>query len=281
MKNELYLRLLFFAAVFVSLDSTANSEILVLPNSESSFEVYQEACKKEGYVCTQQYFLHYFRTLETPLYDSFINELDLEDDQFISKLPHRVRTILESEMLSIEQVDSFISILDRAAEVQPKVNRFGILKIELSQLKEFVIRAEPTSESSHFIFKKAVGEIPATLLKTLSFKPTTRIIPYNGLYVGGTFLPFHEGTCEDSKIKSELKTYFQNRRFVFLKEKSCSVEDHFAEIFASSEEQRLYFDPNKKSEPSFLSRNKSAILWLSAAVGVGVLASQYEIKFEY
>lgn len=255
--------------------------VVVIPALGTSETEYKKACQREGYTCTNDFITGQLNQKDTPLYNELISELNLVQDDFLIELTGKIKNILELEQVSIEQMDSLISILERASEVQVKNKTFKLLKSELTQLRDFVNRSESDFDSRFYIFKKRIPELPKNLLKTISFKPLSLEISIDSLTLSGKSFPFQMDSCLDAKINPALAQYFKNTNYVFFKSESCGVGSDFSEIFASSEEQKLFYDPNQRSEPGFFSRNKSVLLWMSAMIGVGVLASQYEIKVEY
>ncbi len=247
--------------------------VVLLPAAEQSFELYSADCSKENYLCTQTVVKDKIISLATPKYDQLILDLDLQSTRFTASLTERIKDIAESEMISMEQLESLVNILQRAEEINSnKLHK--ILRVELTQLQEMITRAPAAENFNYFIFKKPLNTVSIERLKSYSFKPLIRKINFQKETLDQHVLNFKNGTCTKSQLSETGQTYFSGMGYIFNEEKDCSWTDSVSEVFKTT-------GIGSESKYKMTSKQKDILLWSAVAIGAGLLLSQYELTIEY
>ena len=250
-----------------------HAAIVVLPSEDQTFESYQNNCLKENFLCTQTVIKEKLATLSTPKYDQFILDLDLQSPRFTTTLAERIKNVVESEMISLEQLESLINILQRSEEISV-TRQNKLLKVELTQLQEMVTHAPAAENFNFFIFKKPLGAISTQRLKSFTVRPLMKEIDFKKETVDQQSLFYKSGHCSQSRLSDHGLTYFNDTSYIFADEKNCSWTDTFAEAFKSN-------DTGSESKYKLSSKQKNILVWSALAVGAGLFLSQYELKIEY
>lgn len=249
------------------------AEVVMVPSTDQSFESYQARCSMENSQCTFTVIKALIENAGTPKYDQLILDLQLESAAFTNQLPNRLVDIVESEMVSQDQLESLINILQRSEEIF-SVKKNKLLKIELSQYLE-LIRRSPSVENFEFIFlKKPIAAISQVKLKTLSFQPYYKKINFKGEIIADQLIGFKINRCSKSKLSETGKEYFANSSYVFTDEHDCSWSDSISGIFSDSK-------PSTQSQYKLSARTKNIMLWSAVAIAAGLLLSQYDMQIEY
>ena len=68
--------------ILLCLTQLAKADVLLIPDSQISFADYQSKCQRTGYVCVNSYFQNWVNALPTPLFDKFVNNVDLSASLF-------------------------------------------------------------------------------------------------------------------------------------------------------------------------------------------------------
>lgn len=259
--------------VFLLTSQQLVASVVLLPSFEQSFESYFADCMKENYVCTQTIIKEKVVSFTTPKYDQLILDLDLQSAGFASQLSAKIKVIIESEMISMDQLESLINILQRSEEVNPnKVNK--VMRVELTQLQEMVNRAPVSENFKYFIFKKPISAFSMVRLKSFSFTPLFKEINFKNETVDQQVLDFKTGACTKSQLSTSGHFYFSEAGYTFNEESDCSWIDSVTEVFKP-------VNVASDSKYKLTSKQKNIFLWSAVAIGAGLFLSQYELSVEY
>ena len=234
-------------------------------------------------MCTFDFIKSNLENLPTPKYDQFILDLQLESQAFTNQIASVITEIVESEMISIDQLESLINILQRSEELfSIKKNR--LIKIELSQYLELVRRSPTVDNFNYVLLKKPVGTISTAKMKTLSFRPLVKKINYKGETISDQFYAFKKNECSKSELSATGNEYFSGQSYSFVEEKNCSWTDSISGIFSDSKPTTLANHggtANSESSYKLTKRDKNVLLWSALAIGAGLFLSHYELQIEY
>lgn len=248
------------------------SEIVVLPSQSQSFESYKEVCSKENLTCTFTKIKEKILVNPTPKYDQLILDLDLQSVRFTASLSERIKQVVETEMISTEQLESIVNILQRAEEVSPDKSK-KILKVELIQLHEIVMKAPNADDFKYFIFKKPISSLSMERLKSFSIRPYFKEIDFKKETIDQNPIYFKIGKCSHSRLSDLGLTYFNETNYIFADDDNCSWTDSVTQAFKN--------DASSESNFRLTQKQKNTVLWSAVAIGAGLFLSQYELSFEY
>lgn len=266
-----FLICLHFALFFFA--PSVDAAIVVIPSEEQNFESYQDHCSKENFLCTQTVIKEKLTSLSTPKYDQFILDLDLQSSKFTATLPERIKDTVETEMISMEQLESLINILQRSEEML-STRQNKLLKAELLQLQEMVTHAPAVENYNFVIFKKPLAAISLLRLKSFTVRPLIKEINFKNETIDQQTLFFKSGHCSQSRLSDHGLNYFNETNYIFADEGKCSWTDSFAEVFKND-------DTASESKYKLSPKQKNILLWSAVALGAGLFLSQYELSIEY
>ncbi len=288
-----------FSFVFSSVLFTERSEaaILVFPSgsaesdlkNQADLESYFSTCRKEGYICIDQFIERAIAQQPLKKYDQLIEELDLMNSEFREGLSQKIKKILETEPISLEQAQALKSIARRSVDIDPKQKELKSLSQDINALIEEIERIEvpvaqlPLADSSRtaiFILQKKVRGLPRELLKTLSFHPYIIETSPTGLIENGKKTTYSTGSCDQPQLTAEMQKWVGTEKFVFHVDESCKSNSGLTQIFSSSSASNNVFDPHQKTEDSFLKRNSTGLMWASFIAGALLFSQNYELTVE-
>lgn len=248
------------------------SELLV-PDSTVNFENYSEKCTQENYQCTFKYFANLEMQKPTPTFDAFIDAIDLTSKTFIDAIPKSIQNILQTESISAEQLEMLVRLLDQVSE-QAKDSKMAKqlnneLKYVLSQLP--TENFQPNKESFVIFFKKPMStEAFRKIKKSYLALPYTQInfnqIPKKAFLNDKNVVaaePLVTGQCQTASLNFEAQT----NSWKIMSEKSCSWSEGFSN--------------STTGITTTLKENKGWVLTGALLVGAAILASQYEVSFQF
>jgi hypothetical protein len=271
--------ILIFNALLFLFSPNLLADVLLIPTTEQNFDSYYAGCTQENSVCSTSLILNRIESAATPKYDQLIMDLQLESPEFTTALSSGIVEIVENEMISLDQLESLINILQRSEEVF-KNRRNSLLRAELGQYLELIRRSPSVKNFEYIYLKKPMGKVPLTKLETLSFKPYSKKINFKGETIAGEILPFKKNRCSKSALSEIGSEYFSSYTYVFVEESNCSWTDSISEIFSNSK-------PTANSEQvvgskyKFTSHEKNILVWSALAIGAGLFLSQFEFQIEY
>lgn len=268
--NFLILFLMQFILLLIA--PILKAAVVVIPTKEQSFESYTSECTKENFACTYNIIKDKLVRSATPKYDQLITDMDLHSPLFMNDLNNRIKDLLESEMLSLDQLDSLINILQRTEEIA-KNKELKLLRIELQQLHSVIQRSPEVENFKFIIFKKALGTLSKEKLRTLSFSPFFKEIDFQKEFIAGQPLAFKAESCSKSRLSDVGHLFFSDHSYKFSEEKDCSWTDSFSEAFKSGQ--------TNESKYRLSAKEKNIILWSTVAIAAGLFLNQYEFIIEY
>lgn len=237
------------------------AQVLLLPSPDRNFELYHEQCRKEGYLCTTNFLLETLQKRPTPHFDLLIEELDYSSKEFSNELANRALKILRAEMISTEQVEILIKILNQARSFVTTQNLKPLLAIE-KQLQEdldFVENSYLKELPAEFtvVFKKPVAKFQSAFLK----EKIEKIKFTQTLSTQETLI---SGTCGNENVHSSI----QGMKWQIDLENPCGFSKQIANL--------------SRSSTAFVKENKNALLIGSVvAVGAVLLLNKYEVEVSF
>jgi len=198
---------IIFIAFF--LFTKARADILLVPDSTVQITDYQVICKKNNYLCFPDIYPQLIDKTH-PLFDSLIEQFNIDDKTYLMQLDHKIKTILKSENISIEDLDQINFSLEKIKNQHPNINfiatqikNIQTIKDVFSQLK---IAENTQSESFIYIFQIAVenSEHNRYLINKYLSQVLFTVVEFDG-YISNTNsqkIHFLNGTCEQPQYTS-------------------------------------------------------------------------------
>ncbi len=238
-----------------------NAQVLLVPTADRNFDNYLKQCQKEGYICTTTYMLERLVQQPTPQFDLLIEELDYSSKEFCNDLANRTLKILKTEMISIEQAEILIKVVNQAGNfVLPQfLKPLQVIEKQLQEDLDHVQKANLRDLPDEFtvVFKKPVRIFKSNFLKekTEKIKFTQTLTTQENLI---------SGSCGNEKIHSTI----QDVKWQIYSEDSCGLSYQLANF--------------SKSSSIFVKENKKAFLIGSViAIGAVILLNKYEVEFTF
>ena len=120
-----------FFIVIMLFTISLRAQTLLVPDSSVGIDSYNAKCEVAGYICTQKYFLEQVIASSTPLFDKMMDSLDLSQVIFLDSAPQQIQNLLQQEMLSLNQLEMLIRLLEQINAAQP-VSKNKVLLAELN-----------------------------------------------------------------------------------------------------------------------------------------------------
>ncbi len=247
----------------------AFAQTVLIPDRLVSAEDYLAKCKLDGYICVQNFQLKVIQEKPTPLLDELIDSIDLSNKDFLIGLAKKVRHILQTEMISADQLDMLIRLLESIessetrlllAEVKFISNTLAGEKKLTHFDEDFIVFFKiPLKIANFYKIKKSLIDLP---FYEVTFNRLAQQRTTNGKNTSEPEFLI-SGNCE--KFTNNLDTEPTKSKIYF--EKSCGWTNRFQE---SSE--KMYHGLNE---------NKNWILTTALILGAAVIANQYEFKIQY
>ena len=250
------------------------AETVLVPDDSIGIEQYTAKCHLDGYTCTQKYFYDEQVQKPTPQFDALIDSIDLADKNFVANLPKTVQNILQKEMVSIEQLEMMMRLLEQSQDqikemkaIKQLTDELRYIQTSLPNDKTFNLNQEKmvvffkkvfTVEAFKQIKKSYLNlpyveiyfnKVPVTnSMKTKSYAATENLV---------------NGICENANISGNVAL----TQWKVMSKKSCGWSESIT-----------------KSTSGFTSTIKENKGWLitgAVLIGAAILASQYEVKFQF
>jgi hypothetical protein len=132
---------------------------ILVPEKSVDISVYLNQCQKEGYVCSHDFVSEKLKSADTPKMNRLIETLDIFSDDSRKKLPDDIYAILKTEMISVEQLNTLIQVIDKSLSLEAnKKNSF--LKKEMNLLSETLnsMNEVASDNTTYIVFKKRLSE---------------------------------------------------------------------------------------------------------------------------
>lgn len=258
-----------FLITFV-LSFKLHAQVVLVPTKDMPLESYLQKCKVEGYQCTQDYFKKAILNKKSENFDQFIETLDLYSEDYRKTLLIKVKSLLSTENLNLEQVDLLIKVISRFESIDRNM-ALSQIKNELKELSFDVQNAfeEKSDSESYVLFNKFLTKKQYQALKykqkyTRTVKITPFTEPVNALEAQPIYLV--QGNCENYDFSSVLKAD-TNLRYTATFDNECgNTQAYTAQTSTSNFKWKDY--------------EKPLIYTAAAAVLIGVL-SQYQVEITY
>lgn len=251
----------------------SQATVLLLPDTNISFSSYQEKCIKGGYQCTYNYLQNWVVSQPTPLFDNFINSVDLSTSQFRQTALSQLQNILMEEMISEDQLDLILVFIKQLREENNLNNKISLLEKSLLQTKELLQNTKPLNQLDYEYYiivmkkpipKSNIKKLSMSLLRLpyyeINFRQFPQLIKKNKSLASENLV---QGFCE----KAQVHELVQSENWQIQHEKSCSFNEQIRTMTSATSAKII--------------ENKNWILTGALLIGAAVLMSQYEVKFQF
>ena len=245
------------------------AQTVLIPDQMVSAEDYLTKCKMDGYICVQNFQLTNIQNKPTPLFDELIDSIDLSNKVFLTALPKKIQHILQVEMISADQLNMLVRLLE---PIESSDNRLILSEVKfISSMLTSEKKLTNFDEDFIIFFKIPIKKANFEKIKKSVFDLPYYEVVYNRLAqprsTNGKNTPDFEflisGTCK--KFTTNLETEPMKSKIYF--EKSCSWTDGFEEST-----QKMYHA---------VSENKHWIITGVLILSAALVANQYEVTFQY
>lgn len=273
MKNLILITWTFLTAM----TSVSVAQTLLIPEKNMNEETYLQLCEKDGYVCTQDFIGQTLIKAETPLFNDFIENLDLLDDKQRLQIAERTKQVLKNEMISADQLETLILILDKSISLE-KNKKIEFLKNQFVQIKALLDQTtEDKSPTTYTLILKK--KISAEQLKQLaahrSILYSVKVAPLSYQMNLKPEEFFLQGGCSNPEISEDFQRNFLG--VAGQKKKSVHTQLRFNEECSFTKS----INASLKTTGNFISEYKKPLLWTAAAaVAVFFLTKNYEVEFK-
>lgn len=251
-----------------------SAETLIIPEENVSFQNYRENCEKNSYLCTDRYFIDFFNQSETLQFDELVNSIDLTSKDYIRTITKKLSSILQSEVLSIEQLEMCLRLISQVEELVDNKSQLSLIEADLKLIKNFLSKttAHLPTESFFIIFKTPVSENDFKSLKGLLIKfPVVQLHFASVPLIGHTLNfkwasnsePLLKGRCE----KAQLSKGVAISKWQPLALEMCSLTREFSRVSTSVAKS--------------ISENKKWYITGAVLLGAAVLLNKYEVQFQF
>lgn len=259
---------LFLVTFILSLRLQA--QVVLVPAKNIPLESYLLKCKVEGYQCTQDYFKKLILNKKSENFDQFIETIDLYSEDYRKTLLIKIKNLLSTENLNLEQVNFLIKVITRFESVD-RNTALSQIKNELKELSFDVqnLFEEKSDSETYVLFNKLLTKKQYQALKykqkyTRTIKITPFTEPASVLENQPTYLV--QGKCENYGLSSMLKSDV-NLRYTATFENECG-------------NTQAYTGQTSTSNFKWKDYEKPLLYTAAAAVLIGVL-SQYKVEIMY
>ena len=253
---------------------SAVAQTLLVPDESIHASDYTEKCQREGYTCIQNFLLTQKIHEPTPLFDTLMDTMDLNEQNFLSSLPKQVQKIIESESVSLEQLEMLVRLLEQA-DTRNSLRLLNELKFIVSAIPtdkkvspldgDYILFFKtPLSKKEFHSIKKSYLDIPyfTMTFNRLPQRQSTKTLNQSYSQKENFSEYLVKGTCQTATILFEVGT----ESWKILSEKSCGWSSGLASTLG------LF---------TTLKENKHWIITGALVIGAAVLANQYEVQFQF
>lgn len=248
------------------LSSFSYAQVLLVPSADRGFETYKTNCEKPGYLCTTSFFLEQAQKQATPQFDLLIDEIDYSAKEFRENLPDRILKVLKSEMISIDQVEILLKLIEQTQIFMDakKLKTLQAIEKQLQENRSWVQAEESKELPSEFIivFKKALPLKDLRKFQTSFLKPKLDSVTFNRATSSTEYLAI--GDCKSEVMHSSI----QNLKWQMDREHTCDFADQFSQVSSSTS--------------NFVSNNKTTLITVGlVAIGAALLLNNYEFEVSF
>lgn len=268
--------LILFLSFIVTVLNSQNvfAETVLVPDSSVSIEQYTAKCRMDGYTCTQKYFYDEQMQKPTPLFDALIDSIDLTDKNFVANLPKTVQNVLQKEMVSVEQLEMMMRLLEQSQDQNKEAKAIKQLTNELKYIQSSL----PNDKTFNLNQEKFV----------IFFKKAFTVDSFNKIKKSYLNLPYTDVSFNYVPVVNSMKTksYAANENLVTGVCENANISGNITltQWKVMSEKSCGWSESLTKSTSGFTSTIKENKGWLitgAVLIGAAILASQYEVKFQF
>ncbi len=251
--------------------TVAKADTLLIPDNTVSFEVYNNKCHADGYQCTPKYFVDQVMAKPTPLFDSFMETLDLSNKEFINGAVKNIQNLLQQEMITVlqlEMLERLLSQLQAAnlSRADQLLKEVKFIQLELQKEKQngstdekFIVYFKTSLPISKFIkMKKSYLNIPYV---EINYNLTPRYSSLKGLQ--SETVELVAGVCESARLT--IDTDYPSWKI--FSNASCGWTKSISQ--------------NATSFATAVNNNKGWLLVGALTLGAVMLANHYEVQFQF
>ncbi len=251
--------------------SGAKADTLLIPDNSISIEVYNNKCHADGYQCTQKYFLDQVIAKPTPLFDLFMESLDLSNKEFINSAVKNIQNLLQQEMITVSQLEMLERLLSQLQTANVSRADQLLKEVELIQLEFKKEKLSGLTEEKFIVYFKT----PLPISKFNKLKKSYLNIPYIEINYNLTprlsslkgLLPetveLVVGVCENARLTAD--TDYPSWKI--FSNASCGWAKTVAQ--------------NATSFATAVNNNKGWLLIGALTLGAVMLANHYEVQFQF
>jgi hypothetical protein len=267
---------LIFIFIFIGKQITCFAQTLLVPDQSASFDQYKIHCQKEGYLCTMNEDLRKKQHSENLIFNEFVNRLDYGSEEFKKLFVQDLINILEKEVLSVEQLEICLQIIQQMKVFNfptQDLKRLNLMEKELQSIYDLIIQNELHDlPAAYFIlFEKPIAieelkKIRITFLKIPVFKSefNRTLSPTSMRFLQLTpNEPLLTGRCETVRPHPSIETL----KWQAFHGDTCSFSENFNEI--------------SNSTGRFINKNKTLLTFGAVVLGAALFLNQYEVKWTF
>lgn len=273
------MKTLILSALFLimTVAATSMAQTVLIPEKNMNVDSYLERCQKSGYICTHDFLEQSLIKKETPLFNDYIENLDLLDDKQRSQITEKTKHILKNEMISMDQFETLMTILDKSLGLE-KNKKAEFLKTQILQIKNKLDRLpEEKNQSEYFmVLKKKLSPqqfkdfaVYKSILMSVRINP----VSYQTNQKAEEFLL--QGSCSSPEISPD----FQQRFLSALPNQQSALRTQL--VFNEDCSFTKSINASLKTTGDFITEYKKPLLWTAvAAAAVFFLTKNYEVEFK-
>jgi len=260
------MRKIFFITFVLSFKLQA--QVILVPSKDMSLDTYLQKCKMEGYQCTQDHLKKIVTTSQSEKFDQFIETLDLYSTDYRKNLLIKVKGLLETENLSLEQAELLVKVITRFESIDRNI-ALSQIKNEIKELSFDVqnVFEEKSDSETYVLFHKFLTKKQYQALKykqkyTKTIKITPFTEPMNATETQPTYLV--QGNCDNYDYSPILKAD-PTLRYTAAFQNDCGNTQSYTA-------QASTFKWNDYQKP---------LIYTAAAILAIGLLSQYQVEITY
>ncbi len=245
------------------------AETLLIPDQMVTAEYYFEKCQLEGYICAQNFQVKSLQEKPTPLFDAFVDSIDLSSKNFLEKIPKQIQQILKTEMISVQQLNMLLHLLEQTDATENQL----LLK-EMKTIYNLIAGEKKISlmtENFILFFKEPMAKSRLEKMNARLIGVPYYEINYNRLALlkstqsADDSLPGYLAAGECDQWTTVLP--IESVKWKVLSEKSCGWGKEF-----QNSSQQIY---------TTVIKNKNWFLTGALIIGAVALASHHEVVVEF
>ncbi len=192
--------------------SVCEAGLLLVPAPSVKFTDYHHSCRRDDYICSFDYLTKVLDAKPTPNLDDLIDHLNLNDRRSMDDFRNRLIHILNTEEISILQLEMLLNVLHSMNRTQPTVY-FQMIEGELRRLSKLLHAPRDVSPAEFaFVFRTRFPLSKISSLRTDILKVPLYILHYSSLPLKSNThdlrwpvkKPLVNGDCDSGRLAQPL-----------------------------------------------------------------------------